>query len=119
MRSPLLLAVIFVAACGGGNNNPSDSGGGDAPPDGPPQTEVVCEALQPLPSGVCAVTGNGTSTLLKGTVLTPTTVYKGGQVAFDSTGQISCVGCNCAQGGETTITCPDGAISPGLINTHD
>ena len=32
----------------------------------------------------------------------------GGQVAVDATGQITCVGCNCAAGGETVITCPDG-----------
>lgn len=81
--------------------------------------EVTCETLTPLPAGTCAVQGVGTSKLLKGTVLTPTTIFHGGQVAIDPTGQITCAGCNCATGGETVITCPDAAISPGLINTHD
>jgi hypothetical protein len=74
--------------------------------------------LAPSPN-TCDVTAGGATMLLKGTVLTPTKVYKGGQVAVDATGKISCVGCDCAVGGETTITCPDAAISPGLINTHD
>ena len=57
--------------------------------------------------------------LIEGNILTPTTVFHGGQVEVDTTGHITCVGCDCARGGETTIVCPDAAISPGLINTHD
>jgi hypothetical protein len=79
----------------------------------------MCEALAPVSTGTCEVTAGGGAKLLKGTVLTPTTVYVGGQVAVDPAGHITCVGCNCAQGGETVITCPDASISPGLINTHD
>ncbi|MEO8845994.1 MAG: amidohydrolase family protein [Kofleriaceae bacterium] len=87
----------------------------DAPP-----ASVVCETLPPTTSGgTCDVAAGGTSMLIKGNVLTPDTVYTGGQVAIDGTGQITCVGCDCAAGGETTITCPDGVVSPGLINTHD
>ena len=117
---PRLLAVVvlvFFAGCGGcgksNNNPPADAAVPDAPSD------VTCATLPPIASGTCAVTAGGTTTVIEGNVLTPTTVYHGGQVAFDSTGHITCTGCNCAQGGETTITCPDGVISPGLINTHD
>jgi hypothetical protein len=111
---------LFVTGCGDdGNKQPQDAGVVDAPPDGPPTAEVTCETLTPLASGTCEVTTGNASQLIKGTVLTPTTIYHGGQVLVDGTGQISCVGCNCAAGGETTIVCPDGTVSPGLINTHD
>ena len=122
----LLLAALALAACGGSSATP-DAGGdgmvGDAafvPPDAPPPASTMtCETLAPLPSGTCAVAAGGATHLFKGTVLTPATVFVGGQVLVDGTGKISCVGCNCAAGGETTITCPGASISPGLINTHD
>ena len=114
------MIAISAAACSGGSKKPPGDAGVDAPPDGPAgPVDMTCETLAPVSGGTCAVTAGSTTTVLKGTVLTPTTVYHGGQVAFDQTGTITCVGCNCAQGGETTITCPDGTISPGLINTHD
>ena len=127
MRSRLLVAtaaaLAIFAACGDDSNSNKDAGphdgGVDAPPDGPGTQETTCETLPPLASGTCAVSGVGDIKLLKGTVLTPTTIFHGGQVAIDTTGQITCAGCNCAVGGETVITCPDAAISPGLINTHD
>ncbi len=37
----------------------------------------------------------------------------------DSTGNITCVGCNCADAAATQIVCPQGVITPALINTHD
>src|SRR5690242_13197853 len=115
------LAVVLAILCAcGGNDHPNNPTPDAPPPDAPPGgTEVVCEMLPPATSGTCDVTAGGANKLLKGNVLTPDTVYRGGQVAIDGTGQITCVGCNCAQGGETTITCPDAAISPGLIDTHD
>jgi len=85
----------------------------------PPAVEVMCEALPASPNTCDVTAGTAMATLIKGTVLTPSKIYKGGQVAIDITGQISCVGCDCAVGGETVITCPDAVISPGLINTHD
>ncbi len=75
--------------------------------------------LPPVTSGTCSITPGSASKLIKGQVLTPNKVFHGGQVAVDPQGSITCVGCDCAQGGETVISCPDGAISPGLINTHD
>ena len=112
MPRPLLfvLALSIVTACGGSShhNNP------DAPPGG-----MMCATLAPLPSGTCSVTAGSTTTLLEGNILAPEGVYVGGQVAIDATGMITCVGCNCAAGGETTVVCPDASISPGLINTHD
>jgi imidazolonepropionase-like amidohydrolase len=54
-----------------------------------------------------------------GNVLAPDTVYVGGQVAIAATGDVACVGCNCADGGETVVACPGATISPGLIDVHD
>src|ERR1700759_4176716 len=114
MRSCLLVVtlVLAVAACGDNKGQP-DAG---VDPTGP--VEITCATLPPSTS-TCEVTAGNATTVIKGTVLTPSTVYRGGQVAVDPTGHIACVGCNCATGGETTISCPDAAISPGLINTHD
>lgn len=82
--------------------------------------EVTCPTpLPPVATGTCSVSGNGAVKLLQGEVLTPERIYHGGQVAIDAQGLITCVGCACARGDETVITCPDGAISPGLINTHE
>ena len=124
MRTRLSLAlvalfVLGITACGDDNPGTHDDAGVDVPPDGPPITEVTCEALPPVSSGTCAITAGGPAKLLKGEVLTPGKLFHGGQVAVDAQGSITCVGCDCAAGGETVISCPDGAISPGLINTHD
>src|SRR4051812_3300395 len=117
----VLTFALFAAACGDNKNTPPnvDAGGGgpgvDAGPDPSAAVEMMCETL-PVSTNTCDVTPGSTTTLIKGNVLTPTMIYKGGQVAVDATGQISCVGCNCATGGETTLSCPDAVISPGLIN---
>ncbi len=111
------LAAALLIACGSSHGTTVDAP--PALPDAPVATDVMCETLAPLPSGICAVTAGSSTKLLRGNVLTPTAVYHGGQVAIDATGNITCAGCSCAHGGETVITCPDGTISPGLINVHD
>ena len=117
----VVLAALVAQGCSGcddSNTNKPD-GQVDAPTDAPQTEEVVCETLAPVTSGTCEVTPGGSNVVLKGIVLTPNTIYRGGQVTIDAVGQIACVGCDCATGGETVVSCPDGAISPGLINTHD
>ncbi len=117
-RLIVLTLLIWVSGCSGCDDKdpaiPPDAG----PPDGPPVVEVVCEELPPVTTGTCAITPGGEKRLFKGVVLTPSTVYRGGQVLVEGE-QITCVGCDCAAGGETVVSCPDGAISPGLINSHD
>jgi cysteine-rich repeat protein len=83
--------------------------------------EIVCADLAPLSQGTCEVKAGDAAKLISGTVLVPGTIYRGGQVLVDPQGKIACVGCDCAaqSAGATTITCPAGVISPGLINTHD
>ena len=79
----------------------------------------VCETLPPIADDLLGDRGPARRCCSKATSLTPGTVFKGGEVAVDATGKISCVGCDCATGGETVIACADATISPGLINTHD
>lgn len=79
--------------------------------------------LAPISTGVCEVTFDGSAgLLLSGTVLAPNSVLRGGDVLFDDEGVIQCVGCDCSTepgaASASRISCPDGVISPGLINTH-
>jgi large repetitive protein len=113
--------------CDDGNKTPGDGCEPDCTPTG--ATEVVCQTLAPLPSGTCAATAGDQGRLLVGTVLTPDKIYRGGQVLVDDQGGIVFVGCKADCDGDpacksaadsaTTVTCPQGVISPGLINTHD
>ena len=129
MRAVLLVTITMIAAACGGNNksNGSDGGGGSNGSDGgmmpvadtPMATDMTCAQLPPVASGTCAVTAGSTALLVEGEVLTPSTVFHGGQVAVNAAGTITCVGCNCAAGGETVISCPGASISPGLIDVHD
>ena len=76
-------------------------------------------------AAVCAVTkaGAGTMKVLRGTVLLPEEVLHNGEVLVDSRGVIVCAACDC--GGEagydasSVVSCPEGVISPGLINPHE
>ena len=118
-------------ACDDGNDVTGDGCEPDCtlttvdPPDDTDDPVVAdCAPLAPLPSAVCAVTtdrGGDGAKLLVGTVLTPGRAWRGGQVAIDAEGWIRCVGCDCATEvpDATVITCPQGVISPGLINAHD
>src|SRR5688572_32316100 len=112
MRLQLVVVMLVLGVSGCGDNL--------RPPDAePPEGETLCAILPPISSGTCEVTGAGAGMLLRGNVLTPTTMYRGGQVAVDAAGMIACVGCDCAADEQVVVTCPDAAISPGLINTHD
>jgi cytosine/adenosine deaminase-related metal-dependent hydrolase len=67
--------------------------------------------------------GTSAQLITGGSVLVPGKVLHGGQVLVDESGVIQCVGCDCtanaAAAGATTIACPSGVVSPGLINPHD
>ncbi|MDQ3263072.1 MAG: lamin tail domain-containing protein [Myxococcota bacterium] len=85
------------------------------------QNVTVCRNLVPLPNEVCAVTVGSGAKLITGNILLPNEVLRGGQVAVDAAGQITCVGCDCGaqDPAATQITCPQGVVTPGLINAHD
>lgn len=61
--------------------------------------------------------------LIRGTVLAPEQTFRRGQVLIDGAGLIACVGCDCASAegaaDASIVDCPEGVISPGLINAHD
>jgi imidazolonepropionase-like amidohydrolase len=90
----------------------------------PPRiTRCPGDSLPAPATGTCTVTAGNAAILMTGDVLTPGEVLRGGQVLVDAMGVIQCVGCDCSTSagatGATRVVCPDGAISPGLINAHD
>ncbi|MFW5740245.1 MAG: thrombospondin type 3 repeat-containing protein, partial [Myxococcota bacterium] len=114
----------------GGTAGSAGTGGGiptscDVPDPGSESEIHTCGSLgSPPASGTCTVTsGSNGSTVYRGVVLAPDDVYEGGEVFVDAEGIIQCVGCDCS--GEssyadaTKVVCPEGVISPGLINAHD
>lgn len=102
---------------------------GDPPdPPMPPGRVITCgNKIAAAPDGqTCGVTPGNSTLLLQGTVLAGFDVYEAGTVLVDGSqenGRILCTGCDCADeaeaAGATVIACPDGVISPGLINPHD
>ena len=142
-----LLSILTTAACDcddGPRNNPDGgtTGDGEVPmdgerpdggplpvcwvpePDAPTITTCAGDSLPPPASGTCTVTeGASGALLITGDVLTPGEVFRGGQVLVGTDGTIACVSCDCsgeaAAAGATTIVCPDGVVSPALINAHE
>jgi imidazolonepropionase-like amidohydrolase len=119
VRPPITDGGYDAAARDGGNTN-TDGGGG---PVGPTIMHCPGESLPPPSAGTCTVTAGSAAMLITGDVLTPGVVYRGGQVLVSAAGTIECVSCDCAAeagaAGATAVVCPDGVISPGLINSHD
>ena len=76
-----------------------------------------------LQEEVCAVTSGDEGRLITGIVLTDGKTFVGGQVLIDAAGTITCAACDCSSStGSATATklvCPQGIVSPGLINAHD
>ncbi len=112
----------------GGSDGGADAGedggsdGGDGGDGGTSEVEE-CQDLAPLPSGTCEATAGNGNLLITGDILAPDRVLRGGQVLVSADGWIQCVACDCSgeptAAGATRLTCPRGAVSPGLINTHE
>ncbi len=129
------IADVGIGDAGIGDAGIGDAGIGDAgigdaarADGGPPGDEVritLCpgDALPSLPSGACEATAGDGNLLITADVLTPGEVLRGGQVLVDTTGTIRCVGCDCSShagaSSATRVSCPDGVLSPGLINSHE
>lgn len=138
---PLVLLLLALAACNEAPDSKSDDTDSIVVDDSEPSTDTEvpddtetdpedgpdgvtlrsCPPLPPATSGVCdAVAGTGGVIALRGDVLGDTEVWADGTVLIDDRGDITCVGCACEIPGDATvITCPDGVISPGLINPHE
>ncbi|MFK7985320.1 MAG: lamin tail domain-containing protein [Sandaracinaceae bacterium] len=128
-----LIALAFPLAAGCDEDPDPDGGLTDAGPmpdgampDGGPDTRVtICpgDSLPPLATGVCEATSGDANTLITGDILLPGEVLRGGQVLIGADGRITCAACDCGdQAGAaaaTTVVCPDGVVSPGLINGHE
>ncbi len=111
-----------------GDAGPLNDAGDTGPrPDGgmPGPRITICpgDALPPLASGVCETTAGDMGLLITADVLAPGEVFRGGQVLVDATGTIACVACDCSSSAgaatATRVVCPDGVLSPGLINAHE
>ncbi len=105
-----------------GDTDGEDTDGTDTGGTNPGDGEIVeCDPLPPAASGLCDTEGEaGASLLIRGDILAPETVYRGGSVLIEG-GVIQCVGCDCGTPAEAdaALTCADTVVSPGLINTHD
>ena len=138
-RAFLALVALGALGVGCGDDDGMTDGGMDAGLDGmlpdgmlpdgavpplfeePVITSCPNDGLPPPSSGLCEVTAGSGAILITADVLTPGEVFRGGQVLVDEGGMIACVGCDCSGpgAGATTVVCPDGVLSPGLINGHD
>lgn len=82
-----------------------------------------CGPVKPIDAGVCSVTPGSNYLLMIGNVLTLDQVLVGGMVYVTPQGKIEEVGCTISEKAKnnkpTVIYCPNGVISPGLINAHD
>ena len=82
-----------------------------------------CKELPALEGDCARADGTNGHLLLQGVVLGVQEVWLGGDVLIDSWGIIVCAGCDCsgdaAAADATVITCPEGIVSPGLINAHE
>lgn len=142
IRVVVWAAALFAIGCG--TAAPTD-GQDAAESEGPTatvteelgMTETTCMPSPKLvappgtvgPGNTCQVfaPASGTTTptgvLLRGEVLAPSKIFHGGEVLVDGNGNIACVGCSCATTpgyqNATRVDCKKGAISPGLINTHE
>ena len=86
--------------------------------------DISCpDNLPAAPAGeVCSVTPGTSGLLLRGEILTPSGILHGGHVLVGDNGLISCVGCDCSAtpgfADASRIDCPEGVISPGLIDAQ-
>lgn len=108
-------------ANGFAGNGDSSAGGREVSPG-----YAVRTCPQAKPAGIaatssCATSGNAAFGLLfRGDILQKAQVLRGGELAVDVTGTITCSDCSCDHDPRAlVIDCPDSAVSPGLINLHE
>ncbi len=90
----------------------------------------VVYCAEPLPAvagAVCEVIEGSADLRIAGTILTPDAIYRDGEVLLDDTGLIRFAGCPERRPGDlaldvpsaSEVRCPEGIVSPGLVNTHE
>ncbi|WNG33510.1 DUF4215 domain-containing protein [Archangium violaceum] len=116
-------------ACDDGNKNDGDQCTSTCalPPSPVEQCPGAASLPQPEAGATCQVippegTANG-ARLYMGVVLMDGKTLNGGQVLVNAEGTITCAACDCSgeaeAAGAERISCPQGVISPGLINAND
>jgi cytosine/adenosine deaminase-related metal-dependent hydrolase len=117
---PILALVATMACQNSKSDDEADDDVGDGDGDGDGDVEIVeCGALEAASEGTCTAEGQaGGSLVIHGDVLAPDAVYRGGSVRIEA-GAITCIGCDCDEPADATLTCADAVVSPGLINPHD
>jgi large repetitive protein len=116
-------------ACDDGNTVDGDGCEHDCQRPAPPEQACAgADALPPPePGATCRVIEDGQAhtgaRLFQGVVLLEDQTLRGGQVLVSADGVIACAACDCsthpAAAGALRLSCPQGVISPGLINAHD
>jgi cysteine-rich repeat protein len=112
-------------ACDDGNTTDGDGCQQDCSLTPSNVTQCPGARSAPLASGAtCEVTRLGSAwRLFTGMVLKDGESLQGGQVLVDDKGVIQCAACDCSASPgapeATVVSCPQGVISPGLINAHD
>lgn len=87
-----------------------------------PATARDCPGAPPPPpgAGVCAVTAGGANLVLRGNVIAGDELLVNGQLVIGGDGRVSCAACDCSGdpgfATATRVDCPQGLISPGLID---
>jgi|GEM_PF-254990 len=95
-----------------------------------PLVQEACGGVESLPQPpvgeTCALVDAGepgSARLFLGVVLLEGRTLQGGQVLVNREGIISCAACDCSSHpdavGAMRLSCPQGVISPALINAHD
>ena len=103
---------------------PQKQGDYDLKPNAELPVEECSRTITPVTTGVCGVTttGAGTARIFQGTLLLPGKTLHKGELVIDN-GVVTCAACDCSASAgyatASTVSCPNGVISPGLINTHD
>ena len=116
-------------ACDDGNTTDGDGCESTCVLTRPSQTQCAGAASLPQPEAgaTCKLvpptgTANG-ARLFMGVVLMDGQTLNGGQVLVNAAGRITCAACDCSGEAEAAaalrVSCPQGVISPGLINGHD
>ncbi len=117
-------AEIDGSETDGSTSDAEIDGGEDGGIDPHPEDHIIeCDRQIPeVTSGVCSASaGSGDAIIIEGTILAGNKIYSNGRVMFNkgNNAKITCVGCDCDAENATVISCPDGVVSPALINAHD
>ena len=128
MRYALALSLVLTGCPMVTPSGPTDAGlapadTGVTSRDSGPEPSEACPQELPAPAAGqdCLIEGSGEARLIGGDLLLDDGMLENGWVLIASSGDIACVGCDCADQaqGAVTISCPDVVVSPGLINAHD